>query len=30
MNFLDVELTRADGALHCAFADQSLSPAARR
>ena len=23
MNFLDVELTRADGALHCAFADQS-------
>ena len=29
MNFLDVELTRADGALHCAFADQSFSPAAR-
>ena len=23
MNFLDVELTRADGALHCAFADQT-------
>ena len=24
MNFLDVDLTRADGALHCAFADQSF------
>jgi ABC-type sugar transport system ATPase subunit len=24
MNFLDVDLARADGALHCAFADQSF------